>query len=110
MDVEARLQKVTMAFKRLYRGIRKRRDITLKTKFRVYRALVDPIALYGAESWTLTTKVKSKLDFFDNECIRTILGIKWNDRISNEELREISKQEPLSEKAAIPIIRWAGHI
>jgi hypothetical protein len=110
IDVEARLQKATTAFKRLYRGIWKRRDITLKTKFRVYRALIEPIALYGAESWTLTAKVKSKLDVFDNECIRTILGIKWNDKISNEELRERSKQEPLSEKAASRIIRWAGHV
>jgi hypothetical protein len=110
MDVEARLQKATTAFKRLYRGIWKRRDITLKTKFRVYRALIEPIALYGAESWTLTAGVKNKLDVFDNECVRTILGIKWNDRINNEELRERSKQEPLSEKAASRIIRWAGHV
>ena len=66
MDVEARLQKATTAFKRLYRGIWKRRDITLKTKFRVYRALIVPIALYGAELWTLTTKVKNKLNVFDN--------------------------------------------
>ena len=76
IDAEARLQKATTAFKRLYRGIWKRRDTTLKTKFRVYRALIEPIASYGTESWTLTTNVKSKLDFFDNECIRTFLSIK----------------------------------
>ena len=40
IDVEVRLQKATTAFKRLYRGIWKRRYMTLKTKFRVYRALV----------------------------------------------------------------------
>ena len=76
MDVEAQLQKATTAFKRLYRGVWKRRDIKLKTKFRVYRALIEPIALYEAESWTQTKKVKNKFDVFDNECIRTILGIK----------------------------------
>ena len=54
--------------------------------------------------------IKNKLDVFVNECIRTILGIKWNDRISNEELKERHKQEPLSEKAASHIIRLAGHV
>ncbi len=66
--------------------------------------------MYGAESWTLTAKVKSKLEVFDNECIRTILGIEWNDRIRNEELRGRSREEALSEKAASRIIRWASHV
>ena len=50
------------------------------------------------------------MDVFDNECIRTIMGITWQDMISSEELRERSKQEPLSEKAASRVIRWAGHV
>jgi hypothetical protein len=35
-DFEERILKATTAFKRLYRRIRKRRDITLNTKFLVY--------------------------------------------------------------------------
>jgi Reverse transcriptase (RNA-dependent DNA polymerase) len=109
-DIDGRIDKAKTAFKGLYKGIWKRRDITMKTKFRVYRALIEPILLYGAESWTLTPKVKDKLDVFDNECLRTILGLTWEDKISNEELRERSKQEPMSQKAASRIIRWAGHV
>ena len=82
----------------------------MKTKFRVYRALIEPIVLYGAESWTLTDKIKEKLDVFDRECIRTILGISWEDRINNEDLKEKSRQLSMSEKAASRIIRWAGHV
>ena len=32
------------------------------------------------------------------------------DKISNDELRERSKQQPLSAKAASRVIRWAGHV
>ena len=110
VDVNARLEKAKTAFKGLYHGLWKRRNISLRTKFRVYRALIEPIALYGAESWTLTAKVKNKLDVFDNECLRSIMGIAWMDKISNDELRERSKQQPLSAKAASRVIRWAGHV
>ena len=109
-DVNNRIQKATTAFKRLHQGIWKTRDISLKTKFRVYRALVEPIVLYGAESWTLTPRIKERLDIFDRECLRTILGISWKDDISNDELREKSKEQALSEKAASRIIRWAGNV
>ena len=102
--------KAKTAFKMLYRGIWKRRDVSLKTKFRVYSALVEPIVLYGAEFWTLSAKVKQKLDVFDNDCLRTILGITWSDKIDNEKLREISGQASLSFKAASRIIRWAGRV
>ena len=50
------------------------------------------------------------VDVFDRECIRTILGISWQEKVNNEELKEKSRQEPLSEKAASRIIRWAGHV
>ena len=110
VDIDARIVKAKTAFKKLYRGIWKRRDVSLKTKFRVYSALVEPIVLYGAESWTLSAKVKQKLDVFDNDCLRTILGITWSDKIDNEKLREISGQASLSFKAASRIIRWAGHV
>ena len=34
-------------------SILKRRDITLPTKFRLVKALVFPVVIYGCESWTV---------------------------------------------------------
>ena len=109
-DLDERLKKANQAFKQLWRGLWKRRDIRLKTKMRVYRALIEPIALYGAEAWTLTIKAKEKLDRFDRECMRVILGIKWYERVSDEEMRNRIKLEQLSERAVNRLIRWAGHV
>ena len=33
-------------------GILKSRDITLPTKFRLVKAMVFPVVMYGCESWT----------------------------------------------------------
>ena len=34
-------------------SILKRRDITLTTKFRLVKAMVFPVVMYGCESWTI---------------------------------------------------------
>ena len=34
-------------------SILKSRDITLSTKFRLVRAMVFPVVMYGCESWTI---------------------------------------------------------
>ena len=34
-------------------GIFKSRDITLPTKFRLVKAMVFPVVMYGCESWTV---------------------------------------------------------
>ena len=109
-DLDERVKKANQAFKQLWKGLWKRRDIRLKTKIRVYKALIEPIALYGAEAWTLSAKAKEKLDRFDRECMRTILGVKWHEKVLDDEMRTRTKTEPLSERAANRVIRWAGHV
>ena len=85
-------------------------DIKLRTKMRVYNAMVVPVALYGAESWTFSAKIKNKLDVFDGRCLRRMIGIKWPKTINNEELRIKTRQLNLSETGVSKAIRWAGHV
>ena len=41
---------------------------------------------YGAETWVLYRKQIRLLERFKQRCVRSILGIKWQDRVSNEEV------------------------
>jgi len=34
-------------------GILRSRDITLSTKFRLVKAMVFPVVMYGCENWTI---------------------------------------------------------
>ena len=59
---------------------------SLATKVAVYRAVVLTSLLYGSETWTLFRYQFCRLDQFHLLCLRSIAGIKWQDRISNTEV------------------------
>ena len=97
-------------FSKLEKGLWRRRDNKLQTKLRVYNALVVPVALYGAESWTFSREIKNKMDVFEGRWLRRIIGVKWPNVMSNEELRQRTGQVKLSEEGISRAIRWAGHM
>ena len=84
-------------------------SLRLSTKIHVYRVVV-PTLLYGAETWVLYRKQIRLLERFHQRCLRFILGIKWQDHVSNEELL---RRASLSSRESILLqvqLRWAGHV
>ena len=51
--------------------------------------------LYAGETWTITAADYDRLDAFDSQCLRRILGIRWQDFVTNAEVRRIT-QQPLA--------------
>ena len=45
-------------------SILKSRDITLKTKFHLVKAMVFPVVIYGCESWTIKMADCRRIDAF----------------------------------------------
>ena len=45
-------------------SILKSRDITLPTKFRLVKAMVFPVVMYGCESWTIKKAERQRIDAF----------------------------------------------
>ena len=46
-------------------GMLKSRDITLPAKFRLVKAVVFPVVLYGCESWTVKKNEPWRIDVFE---------------------------------------------
>ena len=46
-------------------SIFKSRDITLPTKFRLVKAMVFPVVMYGCESWTIKNAEGRRIDAFE---------------------------------------------
>ena len=46
-------------------SILKSRDITLPTKFRLVKAIVFPVVVYGCESWTVKKAECQRIDAFE---------------------------------------------
>ena len=72
-------------------SIFKSRDITLSPKFRLVKAMVFPVVMYGCESWTVKKAECQRFDAFELWCWRRLLRISWTARRSNQSiLKDIS--------------------
>jgi hypothetical protein len=60
--------------------------VNLETWKKFLRSLVWSTALYGCETWNVSTEEKKRLESFEMWCYRRILKIKWTDYITNEEV------------------------
>ena len=72
-------------------SIFKSRDMTLLTKFRLVKAMVFPVVMYGCESLTVKKAEHQRIDAFELWCWRRLLRVPWTARRSNQSiLKEIS--------------------
>ena len=75
-------------------SILKSRDITLSTKFRIVKAMVFLVVMYGRESWAIKKAECRRIDAFELWCWRRLLRVPWTARRSNQSiLKEISPLE-----------------
>ena len=85
-------------------------SLRFSTKIQVYRAVVVPILLYSAETWVLYRKQIRLLERFHQRYLRSILGIKWQDHVSNEEVLKRTSL-PSVESILLQVqLHWAGHV
>ncbi|GFR98540.1 hypothetical protein ElyMa_002771700 [Elysia marginata] len=96
-EIKGRIGKAQAAFTTLGR-LWKTRDISLKTKLRIFNSNVKSVLLYGCEAWNASTMCIKRIQVFINRCLRRILRIKWTDKISNESLWERTRQIPAGDE------------
>ena len=57
--------------------------LSLATKLRIYTTCVLAVSLHGAETRTLSKEDSRRLQAFHMTCQRRILGVRWNDFVTN---------------------------
>ncbi len=72
-EIRSRINLARSAVSRLQSLLWSRREISLRTKGRVYQAVVRSILLYGCETWWVRVADQRMLEVFDNDSIRRIL-------------------------------------
>ena len=92
-------------------SILKSRDITLPTKFRLVKAMVFPVVMYGCESWTVKKAEHWRLDAFELWCWRRLLWVPWTARRSNQSiLKETSPGCSLEGLMLRLKLQYFGHL
>nr|VZH96378.1 unnamed protein product [Spirometra erinaceieuropaei] len=87
-EVSNRISKASQAFGRLQSSLWNRHGLQLSTKLKMYKAVILPTLLYGAETWAVYTKQARRLNHFHLSCLRRILRLSWQDRIPDTDVLE----------------------
>ena len=107
-DIKARISKAQISFKSL-NNIWKAKEISVKTKLRIFNSNVKSVLMYGCETWATTKSCTKRLQTFINKCLRRLLRIRWTDRIRNEEVWERAQHVPVDKEIGRRRWKWIGH-
>ena len=92
-------------------SIWKSRDVTLPTKFRLVKAMVFPVVIYGCESWTIKKAEHQRIDAFELWCWRILLRVLWTAQRSNQSiLKEICPEYSLEGLMPNLKLQYFGHL
>jgi len=110
-DASARIGKAAGAFQ----GLRHVWDapthaLGVGLKSVIYRTCVLPVLLFGSESWAISDGLVSRLDSFQGNCLRQILGVRRSDRHRNEYLYDRCAEHPIGSYLAFNRLRQLGHV
>ena len=109
-DIKARISKASSAYGRLQEKLWKPHGIKLNKNIKVYRATVLTTLLHGAETWTCYRRLVKMLDSFHMRHLRYLMGIKWQDKITNSEVLQRAKMYGMEAMLMRAQLRWVGHV
>lgn len=109
-EITSRIAKATQAFGALHSKLWNKRGIRCQTKLQVYQSVVLSTLLYASETWTYYRRHIRMLDRFHQSCLRKILHIRWQDRISDVEVLQRANTTGIEAMLMKVQLRWAGHV
>ncbi|MDY6930075.1 MAG: reverse transcriptase family protein [Pseudomonadota bacterium] len=109
-DIDRRISLARSTFACLQKGLWSRREISTRTKSRIYQAVVRTTLLYGSETWPLRVADRNKIEVFDNDCLRRILHVR---RIEHIPVSTLQRKCHLLSMPSLMLqrrLRWFGHV
>ena len=86
-------------------------SVLLKEKMKLLDACVFSTLMYACETWTLKKTDIQRLNSFEMKCYRKVLGIRWNQFVRNERVRElVSRPKEIVETIIGRKMSLFGHI
>ena len=86
------------------------KKMPVKLKGKVYRTVVRPAMLYGAETWATTKRQESRIEVNEMRMLRWMCGVTRKDKIRNEHIRGTTKVAQASRKIMERRLKWYGHV
>ena len=109
-ELDTRIGKAATAMARLTKRVWDNDMLTVNTKMRVYQAVVLSTLLYGSEAWALYSHQERRLNAFHLRCIRRLLGLTWQDRVTNIDVLAKAGMSSMFTILTTRRLRWLGHV
>ena len=108
-EVSSRIGLAAQAFKKLS-NIWRSTSLSIRTKLSIYRSNVRSVLLYAAETWRINKRLESRLRGFEGRCLRRILKVRWEQRVSNEEIWRKARWNNIVMEVKKRRWTWLGHV
>jgi hypothetical protein len=108
MELNKRINKYNANTSMLY-PLLKDKNVPRRCKVIIYSSILKPVLMYGFQSWSLTTKTKSKLQAAEMRVLRVIEGVTRRDRIRNTVIREKLNVTSLLGDVERGKLRWSEY-
>lgn len=112
--IDEEIRERTAAGGRLFNSIKNsflgKKEIPKDIRVEIFKKVVTPILIYGAETWTMTEKQKSKITAIEMRFLRKMENKTKIDKIRNTTFRQNLKIRPTVEKIEEAQMRWYGHV
>ena len=109
-EINDRISAAASAFGKLRKRVFDNHELALDTKIRVYQAVIIPTLLYGSETWiTYRYQVKQLEKFHRQRYLRSIMNIKWYDRVTNAAVLDRASLTSIDAILQQHRLRWYGH-
>jgi hypothetical protein len=109
-EINKRIGKAASSMSRLSTRVWENTKLTTNTKIAVYNACVLSTLLYGSETWVTYARQERRLNSFHLRCLRRILSINWQDKVSNKDVLESAKSQSMFAMLSKRRLRWLGHV
>ncbi|XP_038073012.1 uncharacterized protein LOC119741333 [Patiria miniata] len=109
-ELDSRIGRAATTFGRLRARVWDNRALSIKLKIRIYVSCVLSVLLYCSESWPTYRRQERRLNAFHFRCLRSILGISWQDRVSNPAILELTGVNDMFTLLSARRLRWSGHV
>ena len=86
------------------------RKNSARVKGKVFKSVVRPAMLYGAETWPIKRAQESTLEVAEMRMLRWMLEVTRRDNVRNSLIRGKAKVMEVTKKVQERRMQWFGHI
>ncbi|KAI5749413.1 hypothetical protein M8J76_007135 [Diaphorina citri] len=104
-------RRINLAWKK-YWSLKKimKGNLSVKLKGQVLQTCIFPTLIYGCQAWAMTKAHQRKLACAQNKIMRSILGIKLEQKIRTKDIEKRLAVKRVENIAAELKLKWAGHM